>query len=219
MSADSQRLTQDGALSLDYSDATPAPLAYSYDPASPVPTLGGATASGAPVLEAGAFDQSKSRPDVLYFETAPLDEPVDLVGPVKLVLYISSDCPDTDFTFKLIDVYPPNADFPQGFAMNLTHGILRARYRDGFDREAFLTTGEIYRLEIEGFPTANRFMPGHRIRLDVSSSNFPHFDKNPNSGEPEGFAQHPRIARNLVYVDDRHPSHIILPMTADKSQT
>jgi len=163
-------------------------------------------------MEAGAFHQDKSRSDVLYFETAPLDEPIDVIGPIKLVLYISTDCPDTDFTFKLIDVYPPNADFPEGFAMNLTHGILRARYRCGFDREAFLSPDKIYRLEIEGFPTANRFMPGHRIRLDVSSSNFPHFDKNPNSGEPEGYAKTPRIAHNLVHMSEQNPSHIILPI-------
>jgi putative CocE/NonD family hydrolase len=212
-------LTHAGALSLDRPNDPRAALAYTYDPASPVPTHGGATASGAPVMEAGAFDQSKTRSDVLYFETAPLDEAVDVIGSIKLVLYISSDCADTDFTFKLIDVYPPNADFPQGFAMNLTHGILRTRYRNGFDREAFLSPGRIYRLEIEGFPTANRFMPGHRIRLDVSSSNFPHFDKNPNSGEPEGFAQNPRIARNQVYVDDQYPSHIILPIIPVKPLT
>jgi putative CocE/NonD family hydrolase len=212
-------LNRSGTLSPDHPDRAQTSLAYRYDPASPVPTHGGATASGAPVMEAGAFDQEKSRSDVLYFETAPLDEPIDVIGPIKLVLFVSSDCPDTDFTFKLIDVSPPNADFPQGFAMNLTHGILRARYREGFDREAFLSAGQVYRLEIEGFPTANRFMPGHRIRLDVSSSNFPHFDKNPNSGEPEGFAQNPRVARNQVYVDDHHPSHIILPIIPAKPQT
>jgi putative CocE/NonD family hydrolase len=204
-------LTQKG-LSPRPSRAKKASRLIVYDPHDPVPTLGGATASGGPVMEAGAFHQPKDRQDVLYFETAPFKQAVDVIGAVQLVLYVSSDCPDTDFTFKLIDVYPPSADFPEGFAMNLTHGILRARYRRGFDQEAFMQPGRRYKLVIDGFPTANRFGPGHRLRLDVSSSNFPHFDRNPNSGEAIGRAQHPRIAHNQVHLDARSPSHLIIPI-------
>jgi putative CocE/NonD family hydrolase len=126
---------------------------------------------------------------------------------------VSSDAPDTDFHIKLVDVYPPNDDYPDGFALNLTHGVLRARYRDGFEDEVMMREGEVYRIVIHAFPTANLFAAGHRIRLDVSSSNFPHFDVNPNSGEPEGFGRTPQVARNRVYVDAKRPSRLILHVT------
>lgn len=201
---------------------------YTYDPADPTPTIGGAFASGAPVMDAGAFDQREgprffgstqdgralaARDDVLVFETAPLEHAVEVVGPISVELYVSSDAPDTDFHVKLIDVYPPSADDPEGFAMNLTHGVLRARYRDGFETEVMMREGEVYRIVVEAFPTANLFAAGHRIRLDISSSNFPHFDANPNSGEPEGFGRTPQAARNRVYVDAHRPSRLILPVT------
>jgi putative CocE/NonD family hydrolase len=202
---------------------------YVHDPLSPVPTIGGAMASGAPVMEAGAFDQREGprffgceapyraladRDDVLVFQTPQLVENVEAVGSIVAELFVSSDCVDTDFTVKLIDVHPPSEDYPDGFAMNLTHGILRARYRLSFDHETRMAPGGIYRIEIEAFPTANLFLKGHRIRLDVSSSNFPHFDVNPNSGEPEGYGRTPRPARNRVYVDATRPSRLLLPVTA-----
>ncbi|MBI2759831.1 MAG: CocE/NonD family hydrolase, partial [Chloroflexi bacterium] len=116
------------------------------------------------------------------------------------------------FTAKLIDVYPPNEDYPHGFAMNITDGILRARYRDSWEHPELMTLGEVYEIVIEPFPTSNLFARGHRIRLDISSSNFPHFDINPNTGDPEGTGQTTRIATNRVFLDQSRPSHIVLPV-------
>jgi putative CocE/NonD family hydrolase len=201
---------------------------YVHDPANPVPTIGGAMASGAPVMLAGAFDQREApgffgceapyrplaeRDDVLVFQTPPLEDDVEVVGPIRTELFVSSDCVDTDFHIKVIDVHPPSADYPAGFAMNLTTGVLRARYREGFDHETRLEPGRVYPITVEAFPTANLFQRGHRIRLDISSSNFPHFDVNPNSGEPEGHGRSPRPARNRVYVDATRPSRLLLPIT------
>jgi len=165
-------------------------------------------------MHAGAFDQSAvaQRPDVLVFATPPLEEDLEVTGPVTLRLWIASDAPDTDFTAKLIDVYPPSVDYPHGFAMNLTEGLLRVRYRDSWERPALMTPGEVYAITIELFPVANLFGRGHRLRLDISSSNFPHFDVNPNSGESESAWQQPRIARNRVFVETGRPSHILLPV-------
>jgi len=178
-------------------------------------------------MEPGAYDQREAphifgckapyralrdREDVLVFETPPLESDVEVIGPICARLFVSSDGVDTDFTVKLIDVHPPSEDYPEGFAMNLSHGILRARYREGFDRETWMTPGEIYLIEVEAFPTANRFVRGHRIRLDVASSNFPHFDVNPNTDEPEGYGFAPRRARNRVYMDARRPSRLLLPI-------
>lgn len=222
-------LHADGALT----DAPPSREAdfreYRHDPSRPVPTIGGAIASGAPVMEAGAFDQRErpdvfgcdppyralaDRDDVLVFQTAPLEQDMVVVGPIKVELYISSDCVDTDFMVKLIDLHPSTEDYPGGYAMNLCHGVLRARYREGFGQETRLEPGQIYPITIDAFPTANRFLKGHRIRLDVSSSNFPHFDVNPNSGEPEGYGRSPRVASNRIYMDATHPSRVLLPILA-----
>lgn len=220
-------LTADGGLAREPPADPQAHLEYLHDPAHPVPTIGGATASGAPVMEAGAFNQVTrpghfaaeapfgplaDRPDVLVFQTPPLAEDLVVIGPLEVRLWVGSDARDTDFHVKLIDVYPPSPDWPDGFAMNLSHGVLRARYREGFEHEAWLEPGGVYPLSIRMFPTANRFRRGHRLRLDVSSSNFPHFDVNPGSGEPEGYAEAPVVARNRVYMDAARPSHLLLPL-------
>ena len=187
---------------------------YAFDPRDPAPTRGGALSSGEPVMEAGAFDQNAFpfRPDVLVFATPPLERDLEIAGPIALRLWIASDAPDTDFTAKLVDLYPPSRDDPRGFAMNLCEGLLRLRYRDSWERPAPLVPGDVYGITIELFPVANLFRRGHRLRLDVSSSNFPHFDVNPNSFEAEGRAEHPRIARNRVFADRLHPSHLLLPV-------
>jgi len=200
---------------------------FVFDPASPVPTIGGAIASGAPLMEAGAYDQRETaaiygarepygplsaRKDVLVFQSEPLAEDMEVVGPITAELWVSSSAPDTDITLKLIDCYPPSRDWPDGFAMNLTHGILRLRYRDSFSKPSPLDPGKAYRIVVEAFPTANLFARGHRLRLDVSSSNFPHFDVNPNSGEPEGSASRRQIARNRLHMDHTHRSHVLLPV-------
>ena len=135
-----------------------------------------------------------------------------MTGAIEARLWIASDAPDTDFTIKLLDVYPPNEDYPDGYAMNLTDGILRCRYRDSWEQPSLMEPGRIYAILIEAFPTSNLFKAGHRIRIDVSSDNFPHFDFNPNTGEPEGKATRTQVATNRVFVDQDHPSHVVLPV-------
>lgn len=202
-------------------------LTYRYDPGDPVPSIGGTITSGAPIMEGGAYDQREGpdffgstepyrplaeRADVLVFQTEPLTEAVELTGPWVVRLWISSDRVDTDFTAKLIDVHPPNDDYPEGYAMNLTDGILRCRYRDSWEEPALMEPGRVYEITIEAFPTSNLFLPGHRIRMDVSSSNYPHFDLNFNTGEPEGRATHSLVATNTVWMDRTRPSHAVLPL-------
>ena len=202
-------------------------LGYDFDPADPVPTIGGATASGAPVMEAGSFDQRTmptlfgarppygplaQRQDVLVFETAPLARAVEVTGQVVAHLWVSSSARDTDFTIKLLDVYPPSADYPDGCAINLAHGILRMRFRDSYEHAAPMEAHVVYPIQIPSFPTSNLFQAGHRIRIDISSSNFPHFDVNPNTGAPAGTPSEPVVAHNRIHLDRERPSHIVLPV-------
>ncbi len=153
-----------------------------------------------------------SRQDVLVFQTEPLAEPVEVTGPLTAVLWVSSDSPDTDITVKLLDVYPPNSDYPDGYDMNVSDSILRLRYRNSRERAEFMQPGEVYLVEIPMYGTSNVFNTGHRIRLDISSSNFPRFDVNPNTGEPLGRNTHTRVAINTIHHDQEHPSHILLPI-------
>lgn len=220
-------LREGGVLSEQPPAEADASVSYAFDPSNPIPTIGGALTSGAPVFEGGAFDQREderffgarnpgvplaARNDIVVFETPPLEEDMAVVGPVIVRLWISSDAPDTDFTAKLIDMCPPNRDYPEGFAMNLTDGIFRCRFHKSWSEPEFLESGRIYEIEIEPFATANLFKRGHRIRLDISSSNFPHFDVNPNSGESPALARAPRIAVNTVYMGADNPSHLVLPL-------
>lgn len=153
-----------------------------------------------------------TRSDVLVYQTAPLEHAVEVTGYIDVHLWLSSSAVDTDFTAKLIDVYPPNRDYPEGYHLNLTDSILRVRFRNGFDHEEFLTPHEIVPITIELAPTSNLFQKGHRIRLDISSSNFPRFDINPNTGEPMGRHTHTLVAHNTVHSDADHPSHVVLPI-------
>ena len=222
-------LHNDGRLDRAAPARDASPLSYDFDPSRPVPTIGGAMSSLDPVAYAGAWDQVEapqffgctppylplaSRPDVLVFQTAPLRAPAQVVGPVEAELWVATDGPDTDFTAKLIDVHPPSADYPRGYAMNLTDGILRLRYAEDPAHPRLRQPGEAVHIRITLFPTANLFLPGHRIRLDISSSNFPKFDVNPNTGEPEGLARRRRIAVNTVFADADRPSRVILPLLA-----
>ncbi len=152
------------------------------------------------------------RADVNVFQTEPLESDIEVTGPIMVNLWISSDATDTDFTAKLIDVYPPCPEYPEGFHLPLEDSIRRARFRDGYDEEKLMEPGEIYEMQIELPPVSNRFVKGHRIRLDISSSNFPRFDVNPNTGEPIGRHTRSQKAKNTVYVDGDHPSHILLPI-------
>lgn len=204
-----------------------AALSFDFDPADPVPTVGGPITSGEPVMAGGVFDQRThagvfgakppylplaARPDVLVFETAPLAQDVEVAGPISIRLFVSSDAPDTDFTAKLVDWMPPNPDYPRGFALNLTDGIFRCRYRKSWEAPEPLVPGEVFEIVVEPMPTANLFRTGHRIRLDISSSNFPRFDVNPNTGEPEGRARRRRVAVNTVHMGVAHPSRLVLPI-------
>ncbi len=215
-----------GELSAAPPPADATPLSYDFDPAHPVPTIGGNLTSLEPVASGGAWDQVEapeffgctppylplaSRPDVLAFQTAPLEAPLRVVGPIEAELWVETDGPDTDFTAKLIDVHPPSADYPAGYAMILTDGILRLRYAEDWSNPRMRTPGEVTRIRITLFPTANLFLRGHRIRLDISSSNFPKFDVNPNTGA-DGPARHRRIAHNSVYLDAGRPSRLTLPI-------
>jgi putative CocE/NonD family hydrolase len=149
---------------------------------------------------------------VLVFQSPPLSENVEVTGRLVVKLWASSDARDTDFTVKLVDVYPPNADYPAGVDLDVADGIVRARYGVS-TRTATLLTGPGPReYTIEMYPTSLVFARGHRIRLDVSSSNFPRFDVNPNTGEPLGQHRGWKVAQNSVYHDTQHPSHIILPV-------
>jgi predicted acyl esterase len=152
----------------------------------------------------------RDRADVLVFETPPLADPVEVTGPTQVRLWISSSAVDTDFTAKLIDVHPPNEDYPEGFDMLLNDSVIRCRYREGFDREVPMTPGDIVEVTITLPPTSNLFARGHRIRLDISSSNWPRLDVNPNTGEPIGRHTHQVVAEQTVWSDAAHPSHVVL---------
>jgi hypothetical protein len=227
-----------GALSQKSPEPRILPTTYTYDPDNPVPTIGGSFSPRRPLIEAGAYDQRereykgdpgegfygsrppylplKARHDVVVFQTEPLAEDLTVIGPIVVKLYASSTAVDTEFTAKLIDVYPLSKDYPSGYEMNITDGIIRARYRNSREKQEFMQPGEIYEFVIEPFPTANVFKKGHRIRLDLSSSNFPRFDVNPNTGEPLGRERRKMKADQSVYHDSAHPSHVILPIIAEK---
>ena len=180
-----------------------------------------------PIVTPGGFDQTvteetfrlndrvgplSERADVLVFESAPLPAALEITGPVTVALWVSSDAVDTDFTAKLIDVYPPGETLPGGFALNLCDGIQRVRYRDGSGQARLVAPGTVVPLTITLYPTANIFAPGHRIRLDITSSNFPRFDVNANTGRHEDGVREGVIATNRVYCDRSRPSHIVLPV-------
>jgi len=184
---------------------------YVYDPTDPVPTLGGNHSfSGNPnVIRAGAVDQrpNESRSDVLSFTTLQLAEDTEVTGPITIKLYASSSARDTDFIAKLLDVYP------DGTAYNLTEGIIRARFRESvWDFPKPLIPGRIYEYNLELLPTANVFKRGHKIRVHLTSSNFPLWDKNPNTGNEQGLDTQMQVANQTIYHDRNYPSHIILPI-------
>jgi putative CocE/NonD family hydrolase len=200
---------------------------YCYDPSDPTPTIGGSVTSAEPLMAGGAFNQRESerffgcsesdrdlkdRSDVISFESDPLSKQVVIAGPISATLWISSDCIDTDFVVKLIDVYPRSDSLPDGFAMNITDGLLRVRYRNTEEKTEFMDPGKIYKIEIQLFASANTFDVGHRIRVDIASANYPQFDFNSNTGEPEGSWLSMKCANNRVYLDESRPSHILLPV-------
>ena len=208
------------------SDKSPSSTAFTYDPGNPVPTIGGGISAADQVMPPGGFDQRgrsdfhgcsdtlplNLRKDILSFQTTPLKEDVEVTGPVTIHLWASSSGIDTDFTAKLVDVHPPSGYYLDGLAINITDSIIRARYRNGWDKAEMMTPGTEYEFTFELYPTSVIFKAGHRIRLDISSSNWPRFDANHNTGEPLGKDQTYKIAHQRIYHDSLHPSRIILPI-------
>ena len=138
--------------------------------------------------------------------TPPLEEARAVVGPVRVELWATTSAPDTDFTAKLADVHP------DGYAVNLCDGIIRGRYRESTSRQELLEPGKVYEFTIDLWPTSNVFLRGHRVRVDISSANFPRFDRNPNTGHPFGQDTDLRVAHQTVHHDAGRPSHILLPV-------
>jgi putative CocE/NonD family hydrolase len=198
-------LTGDGALADKPGHKSPFDT-FEFDPAHPVPTRGGSVCCNPKVFPWGPFDQRvvEERKDVLIYSTKPLKDPVEVAGPVKVALWVSTNVKDTDYTAKLVDV------FPDGTARNLTDGILRLRYRDSLEKPELAKPGELYRIVVDAGPTSNVFLKGHRIRLEVSSSNFPRFDRNPNTGALIADATRFAKANQIVFHDAAHPSALTL---------
>jgi uncharacterized protein len=218
--------TPNGLVTTEKPQLKQSSTSYTFDPKNPVPTIGGNISSGDGIMLQGGWDQKggehvwnwikplplSARNDVLVFQTEPLNEDMEVTGEIQVKLWISSSAVDTDFTAKLVDVYPASPAWPGGFDLNLTDGILRARFRDSLKEEKLMKPGEIYPVTIRLYPTSNVFKKGHRIRVDISSSNFPRFDVNPNTGEPLNDQRRAQNAVNTIYHDAEHPSFIGLPL-------
>jgi putative CocE/NonD family hydrolase len=185
---------------------------YKYDPTNPAPTIGGPLCCDAKHLAPGPRDQRpvEGRDDVLVYSTPALTQDLEVTGPVRVELFASSSAVDTDFTGKLVDVWP------NGFAQNLTEGIIRARYRESQTEPAFMNPGQTYKLMLDLWATSNVFLKGHRLRVEISSSNFPRFDRNLNTGEDSASGRKSVSAVNTVFHDAERPSVLILPIVQTK---
>jgi putative CocE/NonD family hydrolase len=198
----------DGRLSTKKPNASQQADTFVYDPMNPVPSYGGNVCCTGNAVKGGSFDQQQmeARNDILVYTTEPLEEGVEVSGFIESTLYVSSDAKDTDFTIKLIDVYP------DGRAYNLDETIQRARYREGYDKEVFIEEGKVYELPLTPMATSNYFKKGHRIRIEISSSNFPRFARNLNTGGKNYDEKEGVIATNSVHHSAKHPSFIKIPM-------
>ncbi len=198
----------DGALVTSKPGSSNKPDRFTYDPMNPVTSYGGNVCCTGNAVQGGAFDQQamETRNDILVYTSEPLAEGVEVSGFIETKLFVSSDAKDTDFTIKLIDVYP------DGTAYNLDETIQRARYREGYDHEVFMQKGKVYELNLSPMVTSNYFDKGHRIRIEISSSNFPRFARNLNTGGANFDESKGVIAHNEIYHNSKYPSHIILPM-------
>ncbi len=181
---------------------------FTYDPTVPVPSLGGGVCCTGDAVVPGSFDQRgiEARQDVLVYTSDPLDEAVEITGTIGVTLYVGSDARDTDFTVKLVDVYP------DGTAYNIDESIQRARFREGYERQVFMEPGQVYELDISPMSTSARIDKGHRIRVEISSSNFPRFARNLNTGGNNAKEVEPVTAHNIVYHSAEYPSQIRLPI-------
>jgi putative CocE/NonD family hydrolase len=181
---------------------------FTYDPRNPVPTRGGAVCCDPKIFPWGPIDQRpvEKRKDVLVYTSAPMKQDLEVTGPIRVVLYASTSALDTDFTAKLVDV------FPDGEARNLTDGILRVRYRQGLEKPELAEPGKVYPLMIDAGVTSNVFLAGHSIRVEISSSNFPRFDRNLNTGRAIADDSGSKKAEQMVYHSRQYPSHVLLPV-------
>lgn len=197
----------DGALSAEKPTGAPSD-SFTYDPMNPVPSLGGGVCCNAGASLGGSYDQREieARADVLVYTSAPLAEPLQITGSVYATLYVSSDARDTDFTVKLVDVYP------DGTAYNIDDTILRARYREGYDKQVFMEPGKVYELKPTPMSTSYEFQKGHRIRVEVASSKFPQYMRNLNTGGNNVDETKGVVARNTLHHSARYPSKVILPV-------
>jgi putative CocE/NonD family hydrolase len=200
-------LLGDGRLSPERPGDEPSD-AYEYNPAFPTPTRGGNTCCYPEIVDWGSFDQRpvEYRNDVLVYTSEPLEEDLEVTGPVVVKLQASTDGRDTDFTAKLVDVHP------NGYARNLCDGIIRGRYRESPERQKLLEPGAVYEFTINLWTTSNVFLKGHRIRVDIASANFPRFDRNLNTGNPVAEDTEIRAAHQQVFHDAARLSHILLPV-------
>jgi len=204
-------LRGDGSLSTT-APKSESPDAYVYDPMNPVPTVGGPLCCDAKHMEPGPRDQRsvENRDDVLVYSSGPLAQDLEVTGPVTVSLFVKSTAVDTDFTGKLVDVSP------DGFAKDLTEGIFRMRYRESPEHQVLMNPGQIYEITLDLWATANVFLKGHTLRLEISSSNFPRFDRNLNTGEAIAFARTAVSAANTILHDSEHPSALVLPILPTK---
>lgn len=198
----------DGSLTTTMPGKADQPDEFTYDPLNPVKSYGGNVCCTGNAVKGGAFDQQQmeTRNDILVYSTPALKEGVEVTGSIECTLYISSDAKDTDFTIKLIDVYP------DGRAYNLDETIQRVRYREGYEKEVFMEKGEVYKLDLTVLSTSNYFAKGHQIRVEVSSSNFPRFERNLNTGGPNYNESEAVVAHNKVHHTSVYPSQLRLPM-------
>ena len=198
----------DGRLSIKEPDSGNTPDSFKYDPMNPVKSYGGNVCCTGNAVKGGAYDQQvmETRQDILVYTTEPLEEGLEVTGFIKSKLYVSSDAKDTDFTIKLIDVYP------DGRSYNLDETIQRVRYREGYDKEVFMEKEKVYEINLTPMATSNFFEKGHRIRIEVSSSNFPRFARNLNTGGDNFDEKEGVVARNSVHHSKQYPSQIRLPI-------
>ncbi|MDP9325126.1 MAG: CocE/NonD family hydrolase, partial [Candidatus Dormibacteraeota bacterium] len=196
-----------GALSSQVPQGAAAPSAFWLDPDNPVPTRGGTLMMGQQYIR-GPVDQVRTelRDDVLVFTSEPLAASLTVIGRVTLNAWVAAQTPDTDVVARLCDVHPDGRSF------NVVDGILRLRFRDGLDRPTPLEPGEVYRVEVDLWSTAHAFLPGHRLRLHVTASDFPRYDRCPGTGQTSADATEILPQRNLLFHDVEHPSHLLLPV-------
>lgn len=207
-SGDANSLYGDGQLVTSEPSGKDQPDAFTYDPMNPVPSYGGGVCCTGGAVTGGSFDQQgmETRNNILVYTTEPLKEGTEVTGSIESTLYVSSDVKDTDFTIKLVDVYP------DGSAYNLDETIQRARYREGYDKEVFMKKGEVYKVDLTPMTTSNYFKKGHRIRIEISSSNFPRFARNLNTGGNNYDEKDGVVAHNKIHHSSQYPSQIRLPI-------